>query len=162
MSKDHRLRMRISHGKRHITITHLLLDKTNNAWMVRLSDKKVFKHVKSGSYRLTSAIYWLHTGHVVKNGEVIHHVDHDFTNNVIENFECTDRALHASHHHLGKKRSQSTRVKLQISAKKRGQTPEFKEVVSKRAKRQHREKNFGAHVWKRSRDGKVIWMEKLK
>lgn len=99
------------------------------------------------AYRLSHVLWWLQTGRRVRKGNVIHHVDHNPRNTLVENYEILTRAAHARHHMLGVKRSKKTRKKMKRSAKVRSDTPEFRRLVSDRATRQHREKKFGAHTW---------------
>lgn len=140
----------LHYKNRKVTVRKLEWSDRFNAYLVYLLPGHPFKSRKYrfGAYKLTHIVYWLRTGKFVPKGHVIHHSDHNPENNVFENYELMTRAAHAAHHHTGKKRSAKTRAKLKATAAIWSSTPEFRKLVSERAKQQHRENNFGRHTWR--------------
>ncbi len=58
--------------------------------------------------------------------------------------------------HLGNLRSLNTRKKMSKAAKRVGTDPAERKRRSERAKKQHKQKNFGAHTWKEGPDYEKI------
>jgi HNH endonuclease len=140
-----KLRIELCYANRRIVITDIVWDSNLKTHYTHIENGK-FPFNKKRSYKLTHVIYWLHTGKKVPKGKLIHHRDHESTNNLFENFQIMSWSDHAKHHHTGRIDTEEVRQIKKAAAIKRTRTPEFSKIASERAKRQHREKNFGAHT----------------
>ena len=76
-------------------------------------------------------------------GEIVHHIDGDKLNNSIDNLILTNRSEHQRLHHSGSKRSKETKQKISESAKERNMRPDYNNMLSERAKKQHSEGKLG-------------------
>lgn len=92
-------------------------------------------------------VWWEHTGQRVPKGYVLHHKDHNKTNNAFENLQLMTRADHMREHDPNQ--FIDTKVKERISqiAKARC-TPEWRAAVSARVKLQHQNGKFGVATHK--------------
>ena len=74
-----------------------------------------------------------HIGRPLLASEIVHHIDHDGTNNKLSNLEITTRSKHAAHHMTGRKFKHSEESKALISRKTKEamSRPEVKEKYLK-------------------------------
>lgn len=91
-------------------------------------------------------VWWERTGQRVQKGFVLHHKDHNKTNNAFENLELMTRAAHMKEHNPNQFIDQTVKIKISERAKARC-TPEWREAVRERVKRQHAEGKFGIKTW---------------
>jgi hypothetical protein len=142
-----KIMLELRYKDRCIIIKDVVWDRNLKTHYVGIKDRKR-PFNKRRLYKLTHVIYWLRTGKKVPKKKLIHHIDHNPQNNVYENFQLMTWSEHATHHHKGSKRSASIKARMKASAIVRSDTPEFRKLVSERAKKQHAENNFGADTRK--------------
>lgn len=86
-------------------------------------------------------------GRKIRPSEVVHHKNGIRSDNRLRNLEVMLESKHARLHHTGRKCSAAARKKMSEAALALLTKSECKRR-SIRAKKQHRGKNFGAHIWK--------------
>lgn len=91
-------------------------------------------------------VWWAFTGQRVKRGWVIHHKDHNKTNNDFTNLELMTRADHMREHDPNQFIDDEVKARISTIAKTRC-TPEWRAAVSERVKAQHRAGKFGIATW---------------
>lgn len=118
-------------------------DATNGYWLVNVKGHPLFPN-KSwvAEHRVMMAE---HLGRPLLSSEIVHHRDHDKTNNVISNFKLTNRADHCREHNADMCTPERN-AKIQLAAARVGADPEERARRAERAKLQHAQGNFGHHV----------------
>ena len=76
------------------------------------SNGYVLEKTKSGWVQQHRVVIQLAIGRELYSHELVHHIDGNKTNNVIENLRIESWGDHTKHHHLGLKRSNETKRKI--------------------------------------------------
>ena len=93
-------------------------------------------------------VWWENTGQRVPKGFILHHKDHDKTNNDISNLQLMSRSEHLKEHDPNQFIDVTVRQRISDRAKARC-TPEWREAVSARVKEQYAQGKFGVATHKR-------------
>lgn len=91
-------------------------------------------------------VWWERTGQRVARGFVLHHRDHDKTNNAFDNLELMTRSEHIKEHNPNQFVDGEVKRRISEIAKARC-TPEWRAAVRERVLAQHKAGNFGIRTW---------------